>query len=92
MAQGTWLLKRWFGKDYQANVYTMAGFGTINDNSGINPRNRQFGVMADWETGQSSSVTNPVFSIKGRWVVNRCTPRVGWALYEGDTGALHTWR
>ena len=43
MAQGTWLVKRWFGKDYQANVYTMAGVGTISDNSGeLNPRDRQF--------------------------------------------------
>jgi len=48
----TWLAKRWFGSDYQANLYLHAGAGLAGINQ--NPLDHDFaiqgGVMADWET------------------------------------------
>ena len=95
MAQGTWLVKRWFGKDYQANVYTMAGFGTISGNSGISSIHETgsfIGVMADWETRSKFVSYESRFLDKGALGSQSMhAARVGWAPYEGDTGALHTW-
>lgn len=95
MAQGTWLVKRWFGKDYQANVYTMAGVGTISDNSGISSIHETgsfIGVMADWETRSKFVSYESRFLDKGALGSQSMhAARVGWAPYEGDTGALHTW-
>ena len=51
--QPTYLLKRWFGQDYQANVYLQGGLGLASGTSG-NPLGSTgagyAGVIADWET------------------------------------------
>lgn len=95
MAQGTWLVKRWFGRDYQANVYTMAGVGTVSDNwgmSSIHETGSFIGVMADWETRSKFVSYESRFLDKGALGSQSMhAARVGWAPYEGDTGALHTW-
>ena len=49
--QPTYLLKRWFGQDYQANVYLQGGLGLASGTSG-NPLGSTgagyAGVIADW--------------------------------------------
>ena len=51
--QGTWLAKRWFGEDHQANVYLWGAAGAaqgIDSNQGGSRFGVQGGIMADWET------------------------------------------
>lgn len=93
--QPTFLAKRWFGRDYQANLYFFGGIGTAEHKSGgiENSETAKFaGVMADWET------RTLFISYEGRRIdigqlgnQTMHAARVGWAPYEGDTGALHTW-
>ena len=51
--QPTFLVNRWFGREYQGNLYLTGGLGTVKDES---PNNRSsetasfVGIMADWET------------------------------------------
>ena len=52
-AHPTFLAKRWFGADYQGNLYFHGGLGIasgINDNPGSDQMAIYGGVMADWET------------------------------------------
>lgn len=93
--QPTFLAKRWFGKDYQGNLYLTGGFGKANrgvDGSSISETASFAGVMADWET------RSLFISYEGRQLnlgkfgnQTMHAARLGWAPYEGDTGALHTW-
>jgi len=94
-AQATYLMKRWYGENYQANIYGFAGFG-VADGISPNPTNANaagfVGVLADWETRRlfasyraRHTEAGPVGSAFFQ------AARVGFAPYEGDTGDLHTW-
>ena len=51
--QPTWLAKRWFGADYQGNLYFFGGAGIASGTNGnlLDARFAAYGgVMADWET------------------------------------------
>ena len=94
-AQPTWLAKRWFGADYQGNLYFFGGVGIA---SGINGNERDDrlaaygGVMADWETRSLFASYRARYldaSHFGEQYMQAA--RVGFAPYEGDTGDLHTW-
>lgn len=93
--QATWLVNRWFGEDYQGNLYAYAGAG-IAEGIKSNPADQNaagfIGVLADWETrrwflsykarGFEAGPIDASFMQAGR---------IGFAPYEGDTGDLHTW-
>lgn len=93
--QLTYLAKRWFGEDYQANLYATAGAGWIegvNDTQIDQGSMAYVGILADWETRTLFT------SYKARYLdggpINGSfmqAARVGWAPYEGNTGDLHTW-
>jgi len=93
--QATWLAKRWFGENYQANLYGFAGAGAIEGING-NPAAREaaafVGAMADWETRRLFASWK-VRGLEGGDVDGSFmqAARVGFAPYEGDTGDLHTW-
>jgi hypothetical protein len=93
--QGTWLAKRWFGEDYQANLYFWGAAGLakgVNDNPGDTRAGVQLGLMSDWETRRwflSYRASMRDFGTLDRSAMQAA--RVGWAPYEGDTGDLHTW-
>ncbi len=93
--QATYLVKRWFGEDYQANVYAFGGAGVL---SGIKDNNIGteaagfVGILADWETRRFFA------SYRARYLGAESVEtgfmqaaRFGFAPYKGDTGDLHTW-
>ena len=93
--QPTWLAKRWFGADYQGNLYFFGGAGIASGTNG-NPLDDRIagygGVMGDWETRSlfaSYRVRYLGASHFGEQFMQAA--RVGFAPYEGDTGDLHTW-
>ena len=94
-AQPTWLAKRWFGADYQGNLYFFGGVGIASGING-NKRDDRFatygGVMADWET-RSLFVSYRARYLDASHFGEQYmqAARVGFAPYEGDTGDLHTW-
>ena len=93
--QPTYLLKRWFGRDYQANIYLHGGFGVASATSG-NPLGTSAagfaGVMADWETRRLFAGYTARYMDAGHFGDSAMqTGRIGWAPYEGDTNDLHTW-
>ena len=94
-AQATWLAKRWFGEDYQANLYLWGAAG-VAQGVGNNPNEADFGaqagVMADWETRRlfvSYRASVQDFGSLDKSAMQAA--RFGFAPYEGDTGDLHTW-
>ena len=93
--QPTWLAKRWFGEDYQGNLYFFGGAGIASGVNG-NSLNNRFaaygGVMADWET-RSLFASYRARYLDAAHFGNQFmqAARVGFAPYEGDTGDLHTW-
>jgi len=94
-AQATWLAKRWFGEDYQANLYLWGAAG-VAQGVGNNPNEADFGaqagVMADWETRRL--FVSYRASLRDLGSLDKSTmqaARFGFAPYEGDTGDLHTW-
>lgn len=93
--QPTWLAKRWFGQDFQANVYLTGGLGwaTGINTSAMGSDAAYFaGVMADWETRRHFLSYEARFLDAGHFGNNFMQAgHVGWAPYEGDTGDLHTW-
>lgn len=93
--QPTWLAKRWFGQDFQANVYLTGGLGLatgINGNAMGSDAAYFAGVMADWETRRHFLSYEARFLDAGHFGNNFMQAgHVGWAPYEGDTGDLHTW-
>ena len=93
--QPTWLAKRWFGQDFQANVYLTGGLGfaTGIDGNAMGSDAAYFaGVMADWETRRHFLSYEARFLDAGHFGNDFMQAgHVGWAPYEGDTGDLHTW-
>lgn len=60
-AQFTALAKRWFGENYQGNVYGLAGVGTalgIDENPAGSQTAGFVGLMADWETRRLPAVVH----------------------------------
>ncbi len=94
-AQATFLAKRWFGENYQANIYGFTGVGVafgVDDND-AKPTGAAFiGAMADWET-RRWFLSYRVRSFEAGAVDSSIVQaaRVGFAPYEGDMGDLHTW-
>ncbi|NRA30389.1 MAG: hypothetical protein HRU11_09005 [Parvularculaceae bacterium] len=93
--QITYLAKRWFGADYQANLYGFAGGGWAQgtgDNEGIEGGASYLGLMADWETRRlftSYRMRVTEAGVLGSYAMQAA--RVGFAPYVGQTGDLHTW-
>ena len=93
--QPTLLVKRWFGREYQGNLYLTGGLGTAKDES-PNKRGSDtasfVGVMADWETRTLFVSYEARFLEQGALGNHSMhAARFGWAPYAGDTGELHTW-
>ncbi len=93
--QFTYLAKRWFGEDYQANLYAFTGVGWLEgvDSNLLSAEGMGYvGLLADWETRSLFASYKTRYldshSLDGNFMQ---AARVGWAPYEGDTGDLHTW-
>ena len=93
--QPTLLVKRWFGREYQGNLYLTGGLGTAK---GASPDNRAsetasfVGVMADLETRTLFVSYEARFLEQGALGNHSMhAARFGCAPYAGDTGELHTW-
>ena len=93
--QATWLAKRWFGEDYQANIYFWGAAGAaqgIDGNPGEARFGGQGGIMADWETRKLFVSYHASVREFGELDATAAhAARLGFAPYEGDTGDLHTW-
>ena len=87
--QSNWLLKRWYGRGYQGNVYALTSLGYSDAEEETNPI-IHLGAQADWETRQVYtlfqanyySFDTPTLLLRGR---------VGFAPYVGDFNDTHTW-
>ncbi len=91
----TLLAKRWFGKDYQGNLYFHGGIGVASGVDG-NPLSNETavygGIMADWETRSLFAGYRSRYLDAGHFGDQFMhAARVGYAPYEGDSGDLHTW-
>ena len=93
--QATYLAKRWFGENYQANLYAIGGAGVataVDDNTGGTNATGFIGALADWETRRLFASYRTRYLEAGDVGDNFVqTARFGFAPYEGDTGDLHTW-
>ena len=93
--QPTWLAKRWFGADYQGNLYLHGGIGIasgINDNPHTDQVAVYGGIMADWETRSLFVGYRNRYVEAGHHASQFMQAfRAGFAPYEGDSGDLHTW-
>ena len=91
----TVLAKRWFGADYQGNLYFHGGIGVasgIHDNPGSDQLAIYGGVMADWETRSLFVSYRNRYLDAGHFAGQFMQAfRAGFAPYEGDSGDLHTW-
>ena len=87
--QPTFLAKRWFGRDYQANLYFSGGLERLSATWWHrNSETAKFvGVMADWETRSLLSVMRAENESRSTRQSNHACRALGWAPYEGDTGA-----
>jgi len=93
--QLTVLAKRWFGENYQANLYLTGGvglaYGVATNPAGTNAA-AHIGIMADWETRRLFASYRARAIEAGSVDASAMqTARIGFAPYEGDTGDLHTW-
>ena len=93
--QATYLAKRWYGENYQANIYGFAGAGVttgVGDNPAGTAAAGFVGVLADWETRSLfTSYRARILEDGNMGTTFMQAARVGFAPYEGDTGDLHTW-
>lgn len=93
--QATWLAKRWFGPDHQANLYFWGAAGMVTDigpNPGADRSGVQAGMMTDWETRRLFLSYRASARDFGKFDQSAMqAARIGFAPYEGDTGELHTW-
>jgi len=93
--QATYLAKRWFGENYQANVYALAGAG-LAYGVGANETGARAagfaGALADWETRRLFASYRARMTEAGAVGGNFFqAARAGVAPYIGDTNDLHTW-
>ncbi len=93
--QATYLVNRWFGENYQANIYVFGGAGVatgVAENDAGSRAAAFVGVLADWETRRwFASYRARLFEAGGVDSSTFHAARFGFAPYEGDTGDLHTW-
>lgn len=94
-AQATWLAKRWYGEDFQANLYVYGAAGVATGVGG-NPLGAEAailgGVMADWENRRYFLSYRAEGRETGAFGASFMqAARVGVAPYIGDTGDIHTW-
>ena len=93
--QATWLANRWFGKNYQANLYLTGGAGVatgIDSNVDETVPAVFAGIIADWETRRwFASYHNRVLEAGPVDASFSQAARVGVAPYLGNTNDLHTW-
>ena len=93
--QGTWLAKRWFGRDHQANLYGWGAVGAargVGSNPGGTELAGQVGVMADWETRRWFVGYRAAARDYGALDASAFqAARIGVAPYIGGTDDLHTW-
>ena len=93
--QATYLAKRWFGENYQANLYGFANAGVLSDVSGRGRGSNSAvmaGILTDWETRRLFVSYRARIAEGGDLTSSFMqAARVGFAPYEGDTGDLHTW-
>ena len=91
----TFLAKRWFGKDYQGNLYFHGGIGVASgvDGNALSDETAAYGgIMADWETRSLFAGYRSRYLDAGHFNGQFMhAARVGYAPYEGDSGDLHTW-
>lgn len=91
----TLLAKRWFGKDYQGNLYFHGGIGVASgvDGNALRDETAVYGgIMADWETRSLFAGYRSRYLDAGHFGDQFMhAARVGYAPYEGDSGDLHTW-
>jgi len=91
----TVLAKRWFGADYQGNLYFHGGIGVasgISDNDGSDQMAIYGGVMADWETRSVFVGYRNRYLEAGNYASQFMQVfRAGFAPYVGASGDLHTW-
>jgi len=91
--QATWLAHRWFGENYQANLYAFAAGGAA-EGVGANPMNAQgagmIGVMADWTTRRWSVSWRASAADMGDGVTALQAARAGFAPYVAGFGELDT--
>jgi hypothetical protein len=91
----TVLAKRWFGADYQGNLYFHGGVGLasgINNNPESDHMAIYGGVMADWETRTLFVGYRNRYLEAGEHTSQFMQAfRAGFAPYKGDSGDLHTW-
>ncbi len=93
----TVLAKRWFGADYQGNLYFHGGVGLasgINQQPGIEIIWRFYGgVMADWETRTLFVGYRNRYLDAGELCqpIHRRRSEPALLPIEGDSGDLHTW-
>ena len=94
-AHPTFLAKRWFGADYQGNLYFHGGLGVasgINGNPGSDQMAIYGGVMADWETRSLFVGYRNRYLEAGDYASQFMQAfRTGFAPYVGASGDLHTW-
>ena len=91
--QATWLAKRWFGEDHQANLYFWGAAGLADeDGSDGSSFGSQIGTIADWETRRLFlSYRASARYYEGIDKTFSQSLRLGVAPYLGDSGDLHTW-
>lgn len=87
----SWLVQRWNGKEYQANIYVYAGVGAARRDSDIKLAG-EASVEADYETRKY------YVSGKGTWIGARDQAslvayqlRAGFAPYLADFEGIHSW-
>ena len=90
------LLKRWNGKDSQANIYLKSGLGMAYSDAGDFDHEKDLaafsGIAMDWENRRFFASYENRYTEAGD-IANFFTQsaRVGVAPYVGDYGDLHTW-
>lgn len=87
----SWLVNRWNGKDYQANIYFYGGIGLAKKN-GLNAIAGEAAIEADYETRKVYfSGKASVVAAKGFDALAVYQLRAGFAPYEGGYDEIQTW-
>ena len=87
----SWLMKRWNGEDYQANIYVVGGAGGVRKDSAIELVG-EGSVEADYETRKvyvSGKAT--VIGAKNTDTLAVYQFRTGFAPYAGEYEGLNAW-
>ena len=89
LAQHNRLMKRWYGHDYQGNVYVLSGIG-LRSQRATSYTSLHIGIQADWETQRwYTFFRSEYYALDAAYIT--ITPRLGVAPYIAEFDALHTW-